>query len=694
MINLTELDILLNQLNSSGLQQKDSALFQVISQLIKSLRRIGKEFNSFDASVDNVVNNAVINNVNNSLTASLIIPSEVNSLEYFDNPYPVLNGGVVQNVVTNNNNNIINNLLLQNEYIDKEYADNPYPSLGTALPIPVAVAGNSNITDDNTTNALMFPVWVTTNSGSLPLFVSSALLSWNPGTGIFTSTRLVSSLTGIGSTIIGGGSVNGEHSLIVSNTSIGTAAFSRINIVSDAGQSIIIRSNSSGFVTSGFNTANNASISFDGSVGIVIAAIHANGTLNFYTGGSAAANERMTILANGNVGIGSTTPLQYLSVTGVGQSGASGGAIGIESTNASASVRNWVIQNSWDNFGDLTFRVSTAKAGNPLSAGISVMAMLQSGFVGIGTTSPQNLFVVSNAGAEGFEFQPSAGIIYSYNRSTVAYAPFLLYGSTVTLSIAGTPALSIAATSIASFTEGIKVNTNGTVTSSFSNGVNMGSWDAIGYDSNKLDLGGYRAAQFQEVGLYTAGTERFRVVAAGNIGIVSGAKLNFDGVIATGDTYILETSANILDLFAGGAKTLSLSATAANVTGAITATGGITSSGGGIGYTAGAGGTVTQITSRATTVILNELCGNIIMFSATQASQNIVTFTLTNSFIEANDQVFVTYIGANATNRGLWNLCAVPAAGSAVITIRNVHTGTSAAEATPLRFTIIKGAVT
>ena len=84
----------------------------------------------------------------------------------------------------------------------------------------------------------------------------------------------------------------------------------------------------------------------------------------------------------------------------------------------------------------------------------------------------------------------------------------------------------------------------------------------------------------------------------------------------------------------------------------MTTTGALTSSGGGIGYVAGAGGTVTQITSRTTTVVLNKLCGNITMFSAAQAANAIVTFTLTNSFIAATDYLLVQHI--SATNGGAW----------------------------------------
>ena len=119
----------------------------------------------------------------------------------------------------------------------------------------------------------------------------------------------------------------------------------------------------------------------------------------------------------------------------------------------------------------------------------------------------------------------------------------------------------------------------------------------------------------------------------------------------------------------------------------LAATGAITSSGAGIGYATGAGGTVTQSSSRTTGVTLNKLCGNITMFSAAQAADALVTFTLTNSFIAAGDMVVVFHI--SATNGGAWNISVVPGAGSATINVRNVSNA-SITEATPLRFAIIK----
>lgn len=119
----------------------------------------------------------------------------------------------------------------------------------------------------------------------------------------------------------------------------------------------------------------------------------------------------------------------------------------------------------------------------------------------------------------------------------------------------------------------------------------------------------------------------------------------------------------------------------------LAATGAITSSGGGIGYATGAGSTAVQGTSRTTTVVLNKLCGTFTMFSAAQASQALVTFTLTNSFIAAGDFVLVQHI--SATNGGAWCISVVAGSGSCTINIRNV-TAASITEATPLRITVIK----
>lgn len=51
---------------------------------------------------------------------------------------------------------------------------------------------NIAVTDDTTTNATMYPVWVTANTGNLPAKVSSTKLSFNPSTGALNATGGIS----------------------------------------------------------------------------------------------------------------------------------------------------------------------------------------------------------------------------------------------------------------------------------------------------------------------------------------------------------------------------------------------------------------------------------------------------------------------------------------------------------------------
>jgi hypothetical protein len=173
-------------------------------------------------------------------------------------------------------------------------------------------------------------------------------------------------------------------------------------------------------------------------------------------------------------------------------------------------------------------------------------------------------------------------------------------------------------------------------------------------------------------------------------GALAGYLLSNGGDLTVGTA----TASKVLKLHTGGTLAANLRATVSDTaltlaTGvALTGAAAITSSGGGIGYATGAGGTGSQSSARTDTVVVNKLCGNITMFSAAQAVDATVTFTLTNSFIAATDFLLVQHI--SATNGGAWQFSPVCAGGSATITIRNVSDA-SITEATPLRFTVIKG---
>lgn len=107
----------------------------------------------------------------------------------------------------------------------------------------------------------------------------------------------------------------------------------------------------------------------------------------------------------------------------------------------------------------------------------------------------------------------------------------------------------------------------------------------------------------------------------------------------------------------------------------------------GIGYTTGAGGTVTQATSKSTGVTLNKVTGAITMNNAALAADTTVSFTLTNSAIAATDTIILNHVSGGTAGSYLLN--AQPAAGSASINVRNITAG-SLSEAIVIRYTVIK----
>jgi hypothetical protein len=114
-----------------------------------------------------------------------------------------------------------------------------------------------------------------------------------------------------------------------------------------------------------------------------------------------------------------------------------------------------------------------------------------------------------------------------------------------------------------------------------------------------------------------------------------------------------------------------------------------TSPTGGIGYGTGAGGTVTQASSKSTGVTLDKVSGQITMNNASLAAAAEVSFTFTNSTIAATD-VVVTAISSGATAGAYNTHVDAIAAGSCRISITNFSSG-PLSEAIVLNFVVIKG---
>lgn len=113
-------------------------------------------------------------------------------------------------------------------------------------------------------------------------------------------------------------------------------------------------------------------------------------------------------------------------------------------------------------------------------------------------------------------------------------------------------------------------------------------------------------------------------------------------------------------------------------------------SAGELGYTAAAQGTVTQATSKSTGVTLNKSSGRITMNGAALAGSTAVSFTLTNSLISVKD-VLIVNVSDVGTAAAYTVYISSLAAGSAVVTLRNMTASTSYSEAVVINYAIIHG---
>lgn len=109
---------------------------------------------------------------------------------------------------------------------------------------------------------------------------------------------------------------------------------------------------------------------------------------------------------------------------------------------------------------------------------------------------------------------------------------------------------------------------------------------------------------------------------------------------------------------------------------------------GGFGYATGAGGSVTQSTSKSTGVTLNKLSGQITLNNASLGAGAEAAFTLTNSKIAANDVVVVAIKSGGTSGAYLAGVTAT-GSGSCEITLTNLTAG-SLGEAVVLNFAVIK----
>ena len=181
-----------------------------------------------------------------------------------------------------------------------------------------------------------------------------------------------------------------------------------------------------------------------------------------------------------------------------------------------------------------------------------------------------------------------------------------------------------------------------------------------------------------------------------NAAITTGAHLSILGAAAAVMFSVKVKGATVIAGDAIGTAALTLTAgnlvvTSGNLTVAV---GGITCSaptGNGIGYATGAGGAVTQITSRTTGVTLNKLTGTITTTTSSLAAEAAAAFVVTNSTVAIGDTVIVSQ-QSGAVGAMTDVVVTAVAAGSFTIAVmnNNVAAGTAETGAILINFAVIK----
>ena len=109
----------------------------------------------------------------------------------------------------------------------------------------------------------------------------------------------------------------------------------------------------------------------------------------------------------------------------------------------------------------------------------------------------------------------------------------------------------------------------------------------------------------------------------------------------------------------------------------------------GLGFYTGAGGTVTQATSKATPFTLDKMCGQITTAADSLTHATVVSAVWSNNKIAATDVVIINHKSGGTVGAYTFNVSC--GAGTATLYIRNNQTSGTLSEALVLSFVVIKG---
>jgi hypothetical protein len=152
------------------------------------------------------------------------------------------------------------------------------------------------------------------------------------------------------------------------------------------------------------------------------------------------------------------------------------------------------------------------------------------------------------------------------------------------------------------------------------------------------------------------------------------------GIESVGMWSSVPTTGNAFKWYGGTTVVATLSGTGQFTTlSDITSGAGLTSTSptGGVGYATGAGGSVTQLTSKVTGVTLNKICGIITTANDSLASGSTAVFLLNNSTIGATDMVNVSFLATGSVQITNFSLrsSTVSTGGACYIALKNESGG-------------------
>lgn len=497
-----------------------------------------------------------------------------------------------------------------------------------------SVASAVTIANDTTTNATMFPTWVTANSGNLPLKVTSTKLTFNPSTGALSSPL------GVFSTSVS------TPSLITASGALGItpASGANVNVTLATTGDLAVNTDQLYVDTSaartGVNTSAPASpfhvvlVQDNSVVRTEVARLERNAG----SGAAAAGRSAELVFADRN----NLTML---------------GSLAFERQNAGANFR-----------GD--FALYTNRNASAASALTSLTERIRiNGETGAMTFT----------GTGSYTFTGSTGVTFS----------------------AGTMGINVVDVGVGTRTEVVRLARTGASVSSTERAVGLVFSDA----DNATLVGGLSGLRVNSASDYRGGLAFY---VANDAGTGSNPVSAFSGLTEVGridrlGNYLIGTttspSTGSLGLvFGDGTALASMGSNTCglygdDVSGTVNLFGiaedgiktQLTSK---IGYVTGAGGTVTQSTSKATAFTLSKVTGQITTANDSLAAATSVASTWTNTTIAATDVVVTNHVSGGTVGAYLFDVSC--GAGSATLTITN-RTAGSLSEALVISFVVLKG---